>query len=289
MSPIPAALHDDPIQSRVAQHYARADLERTILDALTAAGKDIDRLGLDDLLPVDEFHTGGRQATVEFARQLGITSDMHLLDIGCGIGGPSRFFAGTFRCRVTGIDLTMDYVRTAEALARRVGLADRVCYRQASALALPFADESFDGAYMMHVGMNIEDKHALFGEIRRVLRPGAVFALYDVMRVGAGDVRFPVHWATTAETSFLAEAAEYREALAAAGFEVIKERDRGDFARQACAAATARTAESNGRPPLGTHLLMKHDVSLKLVNVMKALESGTIAPVEIIARVRMPA
>ena len=98
---------------------------------------------------------------------------MHLLDIGCGIGGPSRFFATERNCRVTGIDLTEDYVRTAEALAQRVGLADRVSYRQASALALPFEAGPFDGAYMMHVGMNIEDKPALFTEVRRVLKPPA--------------------------------------------------------------------------------------------------------------------
>jgi ubiquinone/menaquinone biosynthesis C-methylase UbiE len=83
---------------------------------------------------------------------------MHLLDIGCGIGGPSRLFAQEHGCRVTGIDVTADHVRTAEALARRVGLGARVSYRHASALALPFEPETFDGAYMMHVGMNIEDK-----------------------------------------------------------------------------------------------------------------------------------
>ena len=83
---------------------------------------------------------------------------MHLLDIGCGIGGPSRFFAEERGCRVTGIDLTDDYVRTATALAARVGLGGQVSYRQASALALPFEAARFDGAYMIHVGMNIEDK-----------------------------------------------------------------------------------------------------------------------------------
>src|SRR6266568_8131509 len=94
------------IEEQVARHYARSDLERTILDALAASGKDLDRLTPSDLSPVDEFHTGGRQATVELAAQLDVTPDMHLLDIGCGIGGPSRYFAHERGCRVTGIDLT---------------------------------------------------------------------------------------------------------------------------------------------------------------------------------------
>ena len=183
------------VEERVARHYARGNLEQTILDALVASGKDLDRLEPSDLSPVDEFHTGGRQATVEFAEQMDVTPAMHLLDIGCGIGGPSRFFAAERGCRVTGIDLTDDYVRTAEALARRVGLDRRVAYRQASAFDLPFEAGTFDGAYMMHVGMNIEDKPRLFAEVRRVIKPAGVFAIYDIMRTGDGELSFPLHWA----------------------------------------------------------------------------------------------
>ena len=94
----------DNAEERVARHYARSDLEAAILDALVASGKDLERLVPEDLAPVDELHTGGRQATIEFAAQIDLTPDMHLLDIGCGIGGPSRFFAEEHGCRVTGID-----------------------------------------------------------------------------------------------------------------------------------------------------------------------------------------
>jgi ubiquinone/menaquinone biosynthesis C-methylase UbiE len=274
------------IEQRVAQHYARTDLERTILDALVASGKDLDRLVPVDLAPVDEFHTGGRQATIDFAAQIDLTPDMHLLDIGCGIGGASRFFAEERGCRVTGIDLTADYVQTAEALARRVGLGARVSYRQASALALPFEPGTFDGAYMMHVGMNIEDKPALFSEARRVLKTGGVFAIYDVMRTGEGELSFPVHWAASPETSFVAGAAEYRRALEAARFEIHRERDRSGFAREFFREVQARIAEGGGPPPLGVHLLMKSDVPQKVTNVMRNLDQGLIAPVELICRAR---
>jgi ubiquinone/menaquinone biosynthesis C-methylase UbiE len=285
MAPTDIPASDDPTQSRVAQHYARPDIERTILDALAAAGKDVDHLSPDDLSPVDEFHTGGRAATVEFARQIGVTSHMHLLDIGSGIGGPSRYFASTFGCRVTGIDLTEDYVRTAETLTRRVGLSERLAYRQASAQALPFESGSFDGAYMIHVGMNIEDKPATFAEVRRVLRPASVFAIFDVMRMGPGEIDFPVHWSTTAATSFLASPSGYRQALEAAGFEVLRARNRGDFAREVFGQAVARAEQGVAPPPLGTHLFIK-DVRQKLTNVANALEDGLIAPVELIARAK---
>ena len=272
------------VESQVAKHYARTDLERAILAALAASGKDIDKLTPSDLSPVDEFHTGGRQTTVDLAAQADFAPGTHLLDVGCGIGGASRFFASERGCRVTGIDLTPEYVETAEALAQHVGLAARVSYRQASALALPFEAGTFDGAYMMHVGMNIEDKPALFAEIRRVLKAGSRFAIFDVMRTGEGQLRFPLHWATAPETSFVVRPADYRAALQAAGFAIVKERDRGDFARAFFREVVARTAESGAPPPLGIHILMKTDVPQKLANVVHNIEAGLIAPVEIVCR-----
>jgi ubiquinone/menaquinone biosynthesis C-methylase UbiE len=271
------------IEDRVTQHYAQDHLERTILDALAAAGKDVDRLTPEDLTPVDEFHTGGRQATADLGDQAGFTAGQHLLDIGCGIGGASRFFAGERGCRVTGIDLTEDYVRTAEALSRRVGLGGLVSYRQASAVALPFADAAFDGAYMIHVGMNIEAKATLFAVARRVLRSGDIFAIFDVTRTGDGELRYPVPWAASRETSFVANAEQYRRGLEAAGFAVEKERNRRDFAIAFFAEATARTA-AHGRPPLGTHILMGDDSARKIANVVANLENGLIAPTELVCR-----
>ena len=276
----------DSIEARVSQHYARGDLEGAILEALLASGKDPARLIADDLAPVDEFHAGGRQATVEFAAQAGFAPGMHLLDVGCGIGGPSRFFAAQQGCRVTGIDLTADYVRTAEALSRRVDLADRVTYRQASALDLPFPAAKFDGAYMMHVGMNIEDKAQLSTEVRRVLKPGGTFAIYDIMRTGDGALTFPMHWSATPETSFVVAPCEYRQALEGAGFEVVKERNRREFAREFFRQVVARIGEMGGPPPLGIHLLMKTQVAEKLANVVEGVEQGVIAPVEMVARAR---
>jgi ubiquinone/menaquinone biosynthesis C-methylase UbiE len=279
-------------EDRVARHYAQGDLERTILDALVASGKDPTRLTADDLAPVDEFHTGGREATIALAGQAGFAAGQHLLDVGCGIGGPSRFFARDRGCRVTGIDLTEDFVRTAEALSRRAGLAAQVSYRLASAVALPFADATFDGAYMIHVGMNVEDKAALFADVHRVLKRGGTFALFDVMKSGDGELSFPVPWATSRATSFVAGAAEYRRDLKAAGFEIVTEDDRTDFARRFFAEAMARadeagTAEvgaSTGPPPLGTHILMGGDAARKLANVRANLDNGLIAPTVLICR-----
>jgi len=272
------------IEERVEQHYARRDLEKTILDALVAAGKDLDRLTSADLAPVDEFHTGGREATIEFAVQLAFEPGTHVLDVGCGIGGASRFLAEQYGCRVTGIDITSDFIRVAEALARRIGLGERVTYRRASALALPFEPGAFDGAYMMHVGMNIADKPKLFAEVRRVLKGGGVFGVYDVVHTGNGELGFPLPCALTPDISFVAGLPDYRQALAAAGFEITHERNRLDVARAFFRREMARAA-TDGPAPLGIHILLKEPPRI-LANVVNQFENGVLAPFELICRAR---
>jgi ubiquinone/menaquinone biosynthesis C-methylase UbiE len=272
------------IEQTIARHYAHGSLEETILNAFVAAGKDLNRLAPKDLAPVDEFHVGGRQATVAFAEQFGPRPGMRLLDIGCGLGGAARYFAHEHGCHVTGIDLSDEYVAVANALAERVGLDERVSCQAGSALALPFAPGSFDGAYMFHVGMNIENKTKLFAEVRRVLAPSGLFGIYDVMRLAAGELSYPVPWASGPESSFVTDAASYRRLLVAAGFEVLKERDRRDFALEIFAQMRARGA-TGGPGPLGLHIVMGASAAQKVRNMIADISSGLIAPIEMICRV----
>ena len=274
------------IEERVAQHYAQSDLAERVLDALRASGKDIDRLATGDLAPVDDLHVGGREATREFSAQLQITPDMHLLDVGCGLGGAARYFAETRGCRVTGIDLTADFVRAAEALTRCVGLSHRVSFRHGSALSLPFGPATFDGAYMMYVGMNIADKPRLFAEVRRVLKTGGVFAIYDVMLTGAGEVTFPLPCAAGPESSFIAGPGEYLRGLEAAGFDVCGALDRLEFARESCRRAMTGLAENGGSPPLALQILLKNDAPRVLRNIVGLFERAVLAPTVLVCRAR---
>lgn len=268
---------------QAASHYARADIEPTILHALAASGRDVDALKPRDLAAVDEFHLGGLPMTAALGRALGLHPGKALVGIGSGIGGPARYFAQAHGCRVTGIDLTADYVRVAETLTRRCGLADRVSFRQGSALAMPFAERSFDVATLLHVGMNIADKTALFAEARRVLRQGGRFAVYDVMRVGEGRITYPTPWAGGEESSFVERPEDYRRWLGGAGFAIESETDRRALALAQAAEMRASTARE-GPPALGLHLVVGPAWRERAKNLMAALEAGIIAPVEIIAR-----
>ena len=272
------------VEQAVARHYAHGTLEETILEALRAVGKDLNHLTPKDLAPVDEFHVGGRPATIAFAEQFRAQPGMRLLDVGCGLGGAARYFAYEHGCHVTGIDLSPEYVNVANALAARVGLGERVFCEPGSALALPFEPERFDGAYMFHVGMNIEDKARLFAEIRRVLTPTGVFGIYDVMRLAAGELSFPVPWASGPESSFVADAESYRRLLIAEGFEVVKERNRRDFALEVFVQMRARGA-AKAPAPLGLHIVMGASAGQKVKNMMGDISAGLIAPIELICRV----
>jgi ubiquinone/menaquinone biosynthesis C-methylase UbiE len=270
----------------VSEHYLHGDLLKAIEAAIPKLGKTIDNITIDDLAPVDEFHIGGRQATEHFLSQLNISEQDHILDVGCGLGGASRYVANRYNNQVTGIDLTEEYVDTGNALCAWVKLDQQISLHQASALSMPFQDETFDGAYMMHVGMNIDDKAQLFNEIHRVLRPGASFGVYDVMRNRDGELTYPVPWATEKSTSSLATPDQYRSALENAGFVVTRENNRRDFALDFFKRLAEKTQSDRGPPPLGLHILMKESTAVKIKNMVKNIAEEYVAPVEIIAQKR---
>src|SRR5262249_10260398 len=154
------------------------------------AGKDVDRLTIDDLGLVDEFHSRRRRATEELARMLAPTAPDHVIDVGSGLGGPARYLAATYGCKGSGVDLTPEVVSAATGLTGLVGLTDRVDFRQGSALALPFPDAAFDLAWSQNVAMNIQDRNTYYSEMRRVLKPGGRLAIQDIAQGPGGPVIF---------------------------------------------------------------------------------------------------
>jgi SAM-dependent methyltransferase len=267
----------------VVAHYTSGTLLERIEAGLKALGVT-PPVPLEVLAMVDEFHVGGRAATVPFLDRLGLAPGMAVLDMGCGIGGPARFAAQNRGVHVTGIDLTAEFVGTARALSEMTGLSGQVELVQGSITDMPFAAGQFDAAWMIHVGMNIADKHAIATEAARVLKPGACFGIYDVMRAGAGEIAYPVPWAAAPGTSALATPAQYRAALVAAGFEIVAETDRTGFAEAFFDRLAGAQSGADGPPPLGLHLAMGESTPVKIANMVANIRARYIAPVEIIAR-----
>jgi ubiquinone/menaquinone biosynthesis C-methylase UbiE len=273
-----------PDDKAVSATYAHGNLYAAIEAAIIESGKTIDNITIEDLAPVDEFHIGGRAASERFLSQLKLDKNQSVLDIGCGLGGAARFVAHKYGCQVSGIDLTHEYVETGNALCKWVNLDRQISLQQGSALLMPFKDAQFDAAYMMHVGMNIEEKLSLFSELFRVLRTGAYLGIYDVMQQDPGNIAFPVPWAREMSTSYLATPERYKQALNDAGFTIIQETNRRNYAIEFFEKLSAATQARGGPPPLGLHTLMQGSTAAKIANMVQNIGNNYIAPVEIIVQ-----
>lgn len=268
----------------ITNHYSRGDLFARLRASLIEDGADPEHPTAEALAPYDQFHGRGLEATIELAKLLQPVAADHLLDIGSGIGGPARFFAARFGCRVTGIDLTEGFCEVARHLTRLLQLDDRVRFEVGDALAMPFADAAFDGAYSMNVSMNIADKGALYREIHRVLKPGASLALSELAQGAGGDVEYPTPWASSARASFLSTPEETLRGVKEAGFTVVRSRDTADEARAANARARA-LVERGQKPPQRAVMLIHGDLaSQATANMSRALVENRIVPIEVLAR-----
>jgi ubiquinone/menaquinone biosynthesis C-methylase UbiE len=273
----------------IRSHYTRGDLLQRLNAALAEDGADPSRPTLEALAPYDQFHGRGLEATAEIAAQVQPGPADHILDIGSGIGGPARHFAANFGCRVSGIDLTPEFCAVARHLSHLLGLAHQTEFHVGDALAMPFADARFDGAYSMNVSMNIADKAAFYREIRRVLRPGAWLLLSEIARGSAAELDFPTPWASSAASSFLCTPDETRQGLVDAGFEVLRLHSTLQQA-QAFGARSRAMVERGEKPPHRAVMLIHGDTAARaMANSARGLSDGRVVPIEVLARAPGPA
>ncbi len=266
----------------IHNYYSPNDLYNRIIEGLNEIGKDLSQLTLEDLHPVDEFHIRGTTATNELIHLCEFTSDMHILDVGCGVGGSTRRLSHQLGCCVTGVDLSDEYIDAAERLTQLFDMQDRVKFQAANALDLPFEDNSFDGVWSIQMNMNIEDKLAWLKELHRVVKPKGRVVLYEVCGNKNTPVYYPVPWAQDSSISFLLEPDLFREIITSAGFEIEVWNDKTDLAQQ----AFAHMQEPVGNPELpelGVHLLVGNDILTKAYNLSRNLNEQRVSLIESVA------
>lgn len=255
----------------VRDHYRATGLTERLKAALAVLGPDDEVLTPQQLGALDQFHTRGLAATNELAQLTGMTAAASVLDVGSGIGGPARYLAETFGCRVTGVDLSEPFVDAARYLTARTGQNEQVTFQTASALDLPFDDGRFDIVLLQHVAMNIADRAQLYREIRRVLTPGGKFASFDVV-LNRGEPHYPVPWARTPETSFLLTAAATCEAVEQAGFRALTLQDDTEAAKQ----WVIQLRDAGPPPPPNLSVVMGPDFAQLAANLGRNLLEGRL-------------
>jgi SAM-dependent methyltransferase len=267
----------------LADHWGRGDVYGLIMSAFNKMSKSLEGLTVEDLAPVDHFHARGFPATVELADRLPIKSDQHILDIGCGLGGPARYIAKRFHCTLSGIDITEPFVEAANKLTTLVRMEGQVKIRHGDGQRLPYPDSHFDGAYTQHVTMNVADRRKFFAEAYRVLKPGAFFALTEHGLGAKGNPHYPVPWSADGSVAYLVTPSETRAFLEETGFEDIVVEDTG-AKYVAGYKVMIEKAERGALPPLGIHILMGETALQKMRNAARNIEEGRTHPIQLICR-----
>lgn len=260
------------IERDVAAHYTQDDVAGQIIKALGLHDAAPGTVGIERLFAVDQLHHGGIGLTETMARVAAVRDGMAVLDAGSGIGGSARFLADRFGCSVQAIDLSAEFVRSAQALDRLAGLDDRIGHRAGSVTQLPYPDASFDLVWSQNVSMNVPDKHAMFSEALRVLRPGGTYVLSHIGESGLGAIPYPLPWAMQAEMSFALPPADFLNLLAEVGFGGIADH-----------APDNPLGPPPSAPPDDLHA-MGADMPRRRANTARAMAEGTLVPMLVTAR-----
>ena len=264
----------ESLNQNIENHYLKEGLYEDIINRLKEQNIDLDNVKRSDIAGADEFHVRGATVSKELANSIDLNG-LNVLDVGCGLGGPCRMLADEYNCQTTGIDLSNEYIRTANKLSELINLNNKTTFVQGDAAELPFDDNNFDVVWTQHVQMNIPDKKKFYSEINRVLKPGGYFLFYDILKKGDGEVNYPMPWASTSDMSFLFKEIEMAGFLTQLGLTREQSNDQTQSGIDFFNALVTKLKEF-GPPKMGLNVLMGETTKPKLMNLLTHLKTGEL-------------
>ncbi|WP_299159280.1 class I SAM-dependent methyltransferase [uncultured Tenacibaculum sp.] len=262
------------LNQNIESHYLKEKLYEDIINRLKEQNIPLDNVKRSDIAGTDEFHVRGAAVSRELASSINLNG-LNVLDVGCGLGGPCRMLADEYNCYTTGIDLSNEFIRTANKLSELVKLNDKTTFVQGNATELPFDNNTFDVVWTQHVQMNIPDKKKFYSEINRVLKTGGHFLYYDILKKGKGEINYPTPWASTASLSFLFKAEEMDTILKELGLTKEQSINQSQAGIDFFDALVDRLKEF-GPPKMGLNVLMGETTKPKLMNLLSHLKTGDL-------------
>ena len=264
----------------IVEHYEKPNMGEAILAALKMKGIDVTRLKPEILYALDQFHTRGIVGTKEQANLVKPNETMHILDIGCGVGGSARYLAWNYGCRVTGIDITKSFIETAKLLTKKCSLDHVIDFEEGDATDLRFDNDKFDVIWCQNVSMNIEKKDLFYKEISRTLKPDGRFASSEYALGHGGSPYYPLPWARRRQESFLISQEDMRLFTEGNGLEIIEWVDKS---KQVLAIAP-RALKNLEDDEAGLKLVAGEDIASRMSNSTKSMIDGHIENIMMVAK-----
>lgn len=243
------------------------------------------RVAPEQLFAMDQWHYHGLEAVDAAARTLGVGPASHVLDVGAGIGGPARYLAHKYGCRVTALELQAALHAVGVDLTRRAGLDGRVTHVCGDALTEPLPPASFDGVLSLLAVLHIPDRPRLLGRLAGLLRAGGGAYVEDLCERAPFapselvDLRAVVFGVTVTSPD------TYVSDFAAAGFVAVTATDlTADWAPYAAARLSAwRTshdayARVHGEPAYAAQERF-------YATIARLYDSGSLGGIRLVARV----
>ena len=270
-------------KSDIENFWTRGDLFSRVHQAMSDAGLINKKLNIEDLFPIDQYHARGIAATVDLGKRMPIKKNQHILDIGCGLGGPARYYANEYECIITGIDITPSFIEIGNEFNKITSMSNKVELKIGNGEILDFENETFDGAYSQHVTMNISNREKFFTEAFRVLKKDGFFAFTEHGLGQEGDPIFPLPWADSSEMSFLLPPQKTISILKDTGFSDIKIIETADKYISGYEKLIKLKTE-NKNPVLGIHVIGGDSMNERSTNSMKSIKENRTLPFEIVCK-----